>query len=670
MTQTRPRGEQLRFESAKTGSHILDDYLEAVERGGRTLPDLLDDLFHPLTGAFRSDLFQFREDPDNPGFIQFRVGDYVDPNTGWITLSYTDFADLVASTTDAKDDAEAAAALAQRWASDPEDSVVSSGLYSSRHYSLKSASSASASASARDVSITARDESIAARNASQDARDASIGARDAAITAKDTALLAQGAAENARDTAISVTSSMTGGTTGQVLIKNSATDYDYAWAGPFANGDMLKSVYDPNNHETDAFARANHTGEQAISTVTGLQAALDNLGDDISDVASDLTSGLAAKQSTSQKGVANGYAGLDSSGKVPTSQLPAAVLGNVAYQGTWNAATNSPTMPTAGAGNKGHYYVVTTEGATNVGGITDWKVGDWVISNGATWDKVDNTDRVVSVAGKQGVVTLTKSDVGLSNVDNTSDANKPISTAVANALAAAPVAPRTTASGIGVDFDTLIAPGWHDNLVYGTSPNGWGSADYGYLLVLDYQTSSKTQLVFPYYGGKMRYRDRFEGAWSPWKTVAVHGDYLEKTQNLNDLPNKAAARTSLGATSVGAAVFTAASGAAAWSAMGAAGSIAGSGYVKLPSGLIMQWGVYYPGSGVSDFTVTYPVSFPNQALCVVATPNTFANIDVTYSTVIGSINAAAFAVQNRYAHNSLGVGPSDELPIFYVAMGY
>lgn len=42
---------------------------------------------------------------------------------------------------------------------------------------------------------------------------------------------------------------------------------------------------------------------------------------------------------------------------------------------------------------------------------------------------------VTSVAGKTGVVTLTKSDIGLSNVDNTSDVNKPVSTAQATAIA-------------------------------------------------------------------------------------------------------------------------------------------------------------------------------------------------------------------------------------------
>ena len=41
---------------------------------------------------------------------------------------------------------------------------------------------------------------------------------------------------------------------------------------------------------------------------------------------------------------------------------------------------------------------------------------------------------VDSVAGKAGAVTLVKGDVGLGNVDNTSDLNKPISTATQNAL--------------------------------------------------------------------------------------------------------------------------------------------------------------------------------------------------------------------------------------------
>ena len=87
------------------------------------------------------------------------------------------------------------------------------------------------------------------------------------------------------------------------------------------------------------------------------------------------------------------------------------LAGGVTYQGTWNAATNTPTL-TSSVGTKGFYYVVSVPGSTNLNGITDWKLGDWAIFNGLVWEKVDNTDAVVSVNGYTGAVVLTFSDVG------------------------------------------------------------------------------------------------------------------------------------------------------------------------------------------------------------------------------------------------------------------
>ena len=63
-----------------------------------------------------------------------------------------------------------------------------------------------------------------------------------------------------------------------------------------------------------------------------------------------------------------------------------------------------------------------------------FKVGDWLIASGSAWGKVDNTDEVTSVNGKTGAVTLAKTDLGLDNVDNTSDLDKPVSTATQTAL--------------------------------------------------------------------------------------------------------------------------------------------------------------------------------------------------------------------------------------------
>jgi len=51
------------------------------------------------------------------------------------------------------------------------------------------------------------------------------------------------------------------------------------------------------------------------------------------------------------------------------------------------------------------------------------------------WKNAISTGGAVSsVAGKTGAVTLAAADVGLGNVDNTSDANKPISSATQTAL--------------------------------------------------------------------------------------------------------------------------------------------------------------------------------------------------------------------------------------------
>jgi len=135
---------------------------------------------------------------------------------------------------------------------------------------------------------------------------------------------------------------------------------------------------------------------------------------------------------TGNKGVALGYASLDSGGKVPMAQLPSAVM---AYQGAWDADTNTPTLAD-GSGNQGDVYRVTVAADRDLGsGTISFSVGDYVIANASlVYEKADNTDAVASVAGKTGVVTLDKSDVGLGNVDNTTDLAKPISTATQSAL--------------------------------------------------------------------------------------------------------------------------------------------------------------------------------------------------------------------------------------------
>lgn len=108
---------------------------------------------------------------------------------------------------------------------------------------------------------------------------------------------------------------------------------------------------------------------------------------------------------------ANGLATLDSSGKLSSSQIPASLVGALQYQGTWNATTNSPALVSS-TGTQGQYYKVATAGTTAINGISTWNVGDTIVFDGTTWDKIDGiSSEVVSVAGLTGVVTLAASNL-------------------------------------------------------------------------------------------------------------------------------------------------------------------------------------------------------------------------------------------------------------------
>lgn len=92
------------------------------------------------------------------------------------------------------------------------------------------------------------------------------------------------------------------------------------------------------------------------------------------------------------------------SAKYWAEQAQAAASGALTYQGAWQADTGTyPTNP-----RKGHFYRVSSAGT--FGGV-QYRVGDQIIYNGQTWDHVDNTDSVTSVAGRVGDVVLTRHDI-------------------------------------------------------------------------------------------------------------------------------------------------------------------------------------------------------------------------------------------------------------------
>lgn len=189
--------------------------------------------------------------------------------------------------------------------------------------------------------------------------------------------------------------------------------------------------------QTAGFQRLWAQGKVQVSTTSNFASTVSSIP------ASELSTGtgasswseLANRPAELVAGAAqpNGFASLDGGGKIPVAQLPSSTM---EYQGTYNANTNTPSLAD-GSGNTGDVYRVSVAGTRNFGsGNVTLIVGDYVIYNGSIWQKSATTDAVASVAELTGIVTASslKTALSLSNVDNTSDANKPISTATQTAL--------------------------------------------------------------------------------------------------------------------------------------------------------------------------------------------------------------------------------------------
>lgn len=182
------------------------------------------------------------------------------------------------------------------------------------------------------------------------------------------------------------------------------------------------SIADAKKAGTDAQSNLNtHISNlENPHEVTKIQVGLSNVTND-------------AQVKRSEMGVNNGVATLDASGKILTSQLPSFVDDVI-------EAASKTAFPTKG--ESGKIYVALDTNLTYRWGGTEYVEISKSLALGETSSTAYAGDK-----GKQTTDTLnshlinylnphqvTKAQVGLENVDNTSDISKPISTAVQNAL--------------------------------------------------------------------------------------------------------------------------------------------------------------------------------------------------------------------------------------------
>lgn len=164
-----------------------------------------------------------------------------------------------------------------------------------------------------------------------------------------------------------------------------------------------------------AIQRGNHTGMQAQSTIT-------NLIEDLSNKA-DLVDGVLS-----------------------TAQLPALAvteyLGNVASEAAMLALV----------GQKGDWAIRSDLGMTAIiTGNDPTFLASWTFLSYPAAP-------VSSVNGQTGFVVITKNDLGLSNVNNTADADKPVSTDQGAAIAAAEASAEAAANDYTDDVALTLQP--------------------------------------------------------------------------------------------------------------------------------------------------------------------------------------------------------------------
>jgi len=149
---------------------------------------------------------------------------------------------------------------------------------------------------------------------------------------------------------------------------------------------------------------------------------VENTADKDKVVSDKTAAALALKLDKTSLGAVNGVASLDASGKVPSSQIPSLSISTVEVVSSESAMLGLTTAVVGSTVVRDDVSKTFILRATPASVLSNWV------------QVLSPNSGVESVNTKQGAITLSKSDVGLNLVDNTSDISKPISTATQNAL--------------------------------------------------------------------------------------------------------------------------------------------------------------------------------------------------------------------------------------------
>lgn len=314
---------------------------------------------------------------------------------------------------------EAAASATAALASKTDATLAATSAATSKDAATVSA--ATASTKATEASTSATSAASSATTATTKAASATTSAANAATSATNAAASVVTANTKAGDAAASQVAAATSAATATTKASEAAT------AAVSANTAKDTATIAANT----AVASKDAAGVSATTATTQANIAITKAGEA-------QTSAIAAAEAAASAVATVGGSSVTSvNGRVGAVVLAQSDvgLGNVNNTSDANkpvstaqATAISGCAPLAHVGSGG---AVHTTASTTVAGFlsaSDKTKLDG-IAVGATVAPVS------SVAGRTGVIALTKADVGLGNVENTTDANKPVSTAQATAIA-------------------------------------------------------------------------------------------------------------------------------------------------------------------------------------------------------------------------------------------
>lgn len=269
---------------------------------------------------------------------------------------------------------------------------------------------------------------------------ASVNAKDAAETAATNAdLSAQAAEDSATNAAVSATASINSATASATSATQSSGFADDASNSADASAaSATSSQISATASAASATAAATSETNATISATASAASA-----SDAEDSA--IASALSAQGAEDERILAETARNAAEAFRDAAEDYSILAASYANYVGFWSSLTGALSIPASVFHNDTFWQLL-----ENVADVT---ASEPSIAN-TGWQPIGAT--VTSVAGKTGNVTLIKDDVGLANADNTSDLNKPISTATQTALNLKANTSALAAVALSGDYDDLI----------------------------------------------------------------------------------------------------------------------------------------------------------------------------------------------------------------------